>query len=86
MNPEEQNQWLVQHIPHRLRACLAFSEVQKELMPDTADQESQRKYCGSDVLALRQLGRRHGLVTAISTDLQAQDVILAPDGALGDYL
>ena len=48
MNPEEQNQWLVQHIPHRLRACLAFSDVQKELMPDTADQESQRNieaYC-----------------------------------------
>ena len=48
MNPEEQNQWLVQHIPHRLRACLAYSDVQKELMPDTADQESQRNieaYC-----------------------------------------
>src|SRR5258708_1253885 len=43
MNPSDQEQWLVQHIPHRLRVCLAYSDLQEKLMPDTADQETRKK-------------------------------------------
>lgn len=32
MNPSDQEKWRAQHIPHRLRVCLAGSPLQKELM------------------------------------------------------
>jgi len=57
MNPDERNQWLVQHIPHRLRACLAHSGVQKELMPDTADEKTQQNIVAHCVLIAALEGR-----------------------------
>jgi hypothetical protein len=43
MDSEEQDRWLVEHIPHRLRACLALSPLQDELMPQSADEETRER-------------------------------------------
>jgi hypothetical protein len=43
MNHSDQEKWLAQHIPHRLRVCLAYSAVQKELLPDTVDRDTLGK-------------------------------------------
>ena len=41
MNPSDQEQWLVQHIPHRVAACLACLPLQEQLMPSAADEETR---------------------------------------------
>jgi hypothetical protein len=46
MASEDQDQWLVEHIPHRLRACLPFLTLQEELMPDTADEKARQNITG----------------------------------------
>lgn len=38
MKPTDQVQWLAEHIPHRLRACLAELPLQNELMPANASE------------------------------------------------
>jgi hypothetical protein len=38
MHPTNQDQWLAEHIPHRLRACLAELPLQNELMPANASE------------------------------------------------
>src|SRR5947207_823694 len=42
MNATEQDQWLAQHIPHRIRACLACLPLQEERMPQSADEGTRQ--------------------------------------------
>jgi hypothetical protein len=41
VNAKDQDQWLSEHIPHRLRACLTGLRFEEELMPETANKETQ---------------------------------------------
>jgi hypothetical protein len=43
MNPSDEEQWLAQHIPHRVGACLTCLPLQEELMPSAADEETRNK-------------------------------------------
>jgi hypothetical protein len=52
MNATEQDQWLAEHIPHRVRACLALSALQDELMPQSTDEETRiRTKAGFQIMA-----------------------------------
>jgi hypothetical protein len=42
MDATEQNQWLAEHIPHRLRAGMAGLPLQEERMPETAEEPTRQ--------------------------------------------
>jgi hypothetical protein len=57
MNATEKNQWLAEHVPHRLRACLPFLTLQEELMPNAADEKARQKIRGCFLVTAALEGR-----------------------------
>ena len=43
LNPEEQDQWLAEHVPYRVRASLTDLDFQNEFMPLDADKQTREK-------------------------------------------
>jgi hypothetical protein len=46
MDPSQQQEWLDQHVPHRLRACLPFLTLEEEMMPDAVDENARQNIRG----------------------------------------
>jgi len=65
MASEDQDQRLVEHIPHRLRACLPFLTLQEELMPDTADEKARQNIRGFCLVTAALEGRMVALRSLI---------------------
>ena len=57
MNGTEQNEWLTEHLPHRLRACLPFLTFQEELMPQAADEKARQNIRGCFLVTAALEGR-----------------------------
>src|SRR5207245_5941130 len=41
-NPAQEEKWLVQHIPHRVRACLAHLPLQEELVRNSSEDQKRK--------------------------------------------
>jgi hypothetical protein len=61
MNPTDQDRWLNEHIPHRLRACLADLRFQEEIMPTAADEKTRAKIRALCLLTAAWEGRMAGM-------------------------
>jgi hypothetical protein len=81
MNPEEQDQWLAEHVPYRIRASLTGLDFQNEFMPLDANKETRVKivlHCRESSVSEGRIAAMRWLIEFVGVALDSKENVCRP--------